>query len=207
MFGCSNLSASESEPAEDIARVAATEQSNGSITSNKTYGDFTLLATSKKNVKISSSSATYGSTSYKKAWDLQGGADGVKPSYRAFKVTLAKGDILKAVVNANASRTLQLSNGSKVVSSASVGTSASLFSYNATSAGTYYLYSKSSSIRVFEITKTGSSSSGSSSGSSGSSSDSSSSSSGSSSSLSISASKTQTGVGTRSRLNEISSIY
>lgn len=48
MFGCSNLSVSESEPTEDIVRVAATEQSTGSITSNKTYGDFTLLATSKK---------------------------------------------------------------------------------------------------------------------------------------------------------------
>ena len=113
--------------------MTADSYSTGTISSDTVYGDFTLLATSKKNVKISSSSATYGSTSYKNAWDLQGGADGVKPSYRAFKVTLAKGDILKAVVNANASRTLQLSNGSKVVSSASVGTSASLFSYNATS--------------------------------------------------------------------------
>lgn len=171
--GCSNLSVSESDgqavDCGDTARAAsvASSLSVGSISSNTTYGDFTLLATSAKVVKITSASASYGGTSYSKAWDLQGGADGVLPTYRAFKVSLSAGDKLTAVVNANSDRTLQLSDGSKVVGSANVSTTAAEFSYTAVASGTYYLYSKSSALRVFAITKTASSSSsGSSSGSS-----------------------------------------
>ncbi len=212
----SDSSSSSGSTTTTTSTVAADSYSKGSITSNTAYGEFTLLATSKKAVKISSSSAAYGSTSYTKAWDLQGGTDGLEPTYRAFKVSLSEGDVLTAVVNANSARTLQLSDGSEVVARADVGKTASQFSYTATAAGTYYLYSKSSSMRVFELAKTaatsssGSSSSGSSSSgssSSGSSSSGSSSSgSSSSSSLSISASKTQSGVGTSSRLNEITSV-
>jgi hypothetical protein len=190
LSGCSNITVSESnsESAVSAERAASTASglSTGTISSNTTYGDFTLLATSSKTVKVVSSSASYGGTSYSKAWDLGGGADGVAATYRAFKVSLNSGDTVKAVVNANSARTLQFSNGSKVVASADVGTSASQFSYTATASGTYYLYSKSSAMRVFSIEKTSSSSSSSGSSSSGSSS-SGSSSSGSSSSTSDSA--------------------
>ncbi len=163
----SSSSSGSTTTTTSTSKVAADSYSTGSITSDTVYGDFTILATSKKAVKISSASATYGSTSYKLAWDLQGGSDGVEPTYRAFKVSLAEGDVLTAVVNANSARTLQLSDGSSIVASADVGTSASQFTYTATAAGTYYLYSKSSSMRVFELAKTTTSSSGSSDSSSG----------------------------------------
>ena len=159
----------------DRGTSSAASLSTGTITSNTTYGDFTLLATSSKAVKITSNSASYSGTTYAKAWDLQGGADGVAPTYRAFKVSLSSGDKLTAIVNANSSRTLQLSNGSKVVADLAVTSTTAQFSYTATASGTYYLYSKSSSMRVYSLTKTSgsSSSSGSSSGSSSSSSSSS----------------------------------
>ncbi len=52
MFGCSNLSVSESEPTEDIARVAATEQSTGSITSKYSGARFSTQAASILGVSL-----------------------------------------------------------------------------------------------------------------------------------------------------------
>ncbi len=197
LSGCAGIvseKAYDDDAVVDRAASTAASLSTGTISSNQTYGDFTLLATSSKTVKVVSSSASYGGTSYSKAWDLGGGADGVAATYRAFKVSLSSGDTVKAVVNANSARTLQFSNGSKVVASADVGTSASQFSYTATASGTYYLYSKSSAMRVFSIEKTSGSSS-SSSGSSSSSSGSSSSGSSSSSSSAISFKPTSLSTG------------
>ncbi|WP_294429452.1 hypothetical protein [uncultured Treponema sp.] len=53
--------------------------------SNTTSGTFTILANSSKTVKVSKSSLTYNTNNYKQAFDLGGGADGVKPTYRAIK--------------------------------------------------------------------------------------------------------------------------
>ena len=151
----SSSSGSSSTSTVTSAKLSADSYSTGTISSDTVYGDFTILATSKKTVKISSSSANYNSKSYSKCFDLGGGADGEKPTYRAIKVALAKGATVSVIANASSDRTLNISNGSKVVSSASVGTSASILSYTATSAGTYYIYSKSSSIRIFEVNVTG----------------------------------------------------
>ena len=110
-----------------------------------------ILATSAKTVKISENSASYGSASYTKCIDLSGGADGVLPTYRAVKVALSAGQTLKVVANASADRTLQISDGSSVVASAAVSSDVSETSYTASSSGTYYVYSKSSSLRLFEV--------------------------------------------------------
>jgi len=214
MSGCSDVSSDSNDDFEvqsafEIFRSAtsvdASSQSTGSITTNKTYGDFTVLATSAKPVSITKSSTTFNGKSYTKAFDMKGGFDGVLPTYRAIKFTAKKGDVISAIVNANSSRTLQLSNGTKVVASASVSTSTSEFKYTVTADGTYYLYSKASALRIFSITNTAASTSESGTGTgtgtgTGSGSGSTEVVSG---STSYSSTITQSGVGTASRLGQI----
>jgi hypothetical protein len=155
----------------------ASSLSTGSLTSNKTSGSFTILANSSKPVQVKSNSVTYSGTTYKYAIDLKGGADGVKPTYRAIQFSASSGETITVIVNANADRTFQLSNGSKVVKETTIGSTVTAVSYTATASGTYYVYSKSSAMNVYDIKISGGSSSSSSSGSSSSGSSSSSSSS------------------------------
>lgn len=151
----SSSSGSTSGTTVSSASLTAEPYATTTLTSNKTYGDFEVLATSAKTVKISSLSTTYGSTSYTKCFDLGGGADSTTPTYRAIKVSVAKGATISVVANASSARTLNISNGSAVVKTGSIGTSTSLTSYTAEAAGTYYIYSKSSSIRIFEVSVSG----------------------------------------------------
>uniref|UniRef100_UPI00389101DC hypothetical protein n=1 Tax=Treponema sp. TaxID=166 RepID=UPI00389101DC len=138
----------------------ASDYSTASITSDTAYGDFTVLATSSKAVAIVSGySTTYDGTTYTNAFDLKGGADGPAPTYRAIKFTASAGATISAIVNANSSRTLQLSDGSSVVASGSVSSTTSEFSYTTTESGTFYLYSKSSALRVYAVSVSGTESS------------------------------------------------
>ncbi|MBQ4378695.1 MAG: hypothetical protein II821_05820 [Treponema sp.] len=123
----------------------------GTLSSNTTSGSFTILATSAKTVKVSKSSLSYNSNNYTQAIDLGGGADGVKPTYRAVKFTAGAGSSITVVANAGSTRTLNLSDGSSVLKSVSVTSSASVLNYTTTKAGTYYLYSSSSSLKIYEV--------------------------------------------------------
>ena len=163
----SSGSSSSGSSSSSAVSLKADNYSTGTLTANTTYGTFTVLANSSKTVKITSNSLSYNSNNYTKAFDLGGGADGVKPTYRAIQFSVSAGASISVVANAGSSRTLNLSNGSSVVKSVSVGTGAAALNYTASAAGTYYLYSSSSSIRIFEvyISGTSSSSSGSSSSS------------------------------------------
>jgi hypothetical protein len=177
--GCSNIVSDTAIDNGDIAARGATLSvssiSTGILTSNKTSGSFTILATSEKPVNVKSSSISYNGTSYSRAIDLKGGFNGTKPTYRAIQFSAAKGDKITVIANAAADRTLQISNGSSIVASKTVGSSATSLSYTTTASGTFYVYSKSSAISIFSIVVTSSSSSSSGSSSSGSSSSSSSS--------------------------------
>jgi len=188
LAGCSNIAVDSSDNGAGGARAAGTlnasSVSTGTYTSNKTSGNYTILATSAKPVAVRSNSVSIGGTSYKTCIDLKGGFSGTKPTYRAVQLSANKGDVIKVVANAGADRTLQISNGSSVVKSATVGTSGTTVSYTTTASGTFYIYSKASAIYLYSVTATAGSSSSSSSGSSSGSSSSGSSSSGSGSSSS-----------------------
>ena len=123
----------------------------GTLSSNTTSGSFTILATSAKTVKVSKSSLTYNTNNYKQAIDLGGGADGVKPTYRAIKFTAGAGASITVVANAGSTRTLNLSDGSSVLKTASVTSAASVLNFTTTKSGTYYLYSSSSSLKIYEV--------------------------------------------------------
>ncbi|WP_303918707.1 polysaccharide lyase family 1 protein [Treponema berlinense] len=148
--GSGNSDSSITVPTSAVA-LKAEGLSTGSLTSNTAYGTFTVLATSAKPVKITSNSLTYNSNSYTKCFDLGGGADGVTPTYRAVKFSAGAGSSITIVANAGSERTLNLSDGSKVLSSVKVGTSATALNYKTETAGTFYVYSSSSSIKIYEI--------------------------------------------------------
>ena len=150
-------SSSSGSSSSSALSLKADNYATGTLTSDTTYGTFTVLATSSKTVKIASNSLTYNSNNYTKCFDLGGGADGVKPTYRAIKFDAAAGASISVVANAGSTRTLNLSNGSSVVKSVSVGTSATALNYSVTAAGTYYLYSSSSSIKIYEVYVSGTS--------------------------------------------------
>lgn len=159
----SSSSGSSSSSSSSAVSLKADNYSTGTISANTTYGTFTVLANSSKTVKIASNSLTYNSNSYTKAFDLGGGADGVLPTYRAIKFSADAGVQISVVANAGSSRTLNLSDGSSVLKSVSVSSSATALNYTTTKSGTYYLYSSSSSIKIYEVYVSGSSSSSSSS--------------------------------------------
>ncbi len=158
----SSGSSSSGSTSSSAVSLKAESYSTTTLKADTTYGTFTVLANSSKTVKISSSSTTFNSNSYTKCFDLGGGADGVKPTYRAIKFTADAGASITVVANAGSSRTLNLSDGSSVLKTASIGTTTSALYYTTTKAGTYYLYSSSSSLRVFEVYVSGTSSSSSS---------------------------------------------
>ena len=191
---CSNIvsdtAAATGDTAARAATLSVTSISTGTLTSNKTSGSFTILATSEKPVNVKASSTSYNGTSYSRAIDLKGGFNGAKPTYRAVQFNAAKGETITVIANAAENRTLQISNGSSILASKTVGTSTTALTYTTSAAGTFYVYSKSCAISIFSIvvaaaSSSSSGSSGSSSGSSGSSSSGSSSSGSSSSSSSV----------------------
>ena len=160
--GSGSSSGSTTTPATAVS-LKGDNLTVGTLSSNTTSGSFTILATSAKTVKVSKNSLSYNSNNYKQAIDLGGGADGVKPTYRAIKFSAAAGSSITVVANAGSTRTLNLSDGSSVLKTASVTSSASVLNYTTTKSGTFYLYSSSSSLKIYEVYVSGSSSSGSSS--------------------------------------------
>ena len=81
--GSTGSSSSSGTGSSSAVALKAEGLSTGSLTSNTTYGTFTILASSAKPVKITASTLSYNSNNYTMAFDLGGGADGVKPTYRA----------------------------------------------------------------------------------------------------------------------------
>ena len=160
--GSGSSSGSTTTPASAVS-LKGDNLTVGTLSSNTTSGSFTILATSAKTVKVSKNSLSYNSNNYKQAIDLGGGADGVKPTYRAIKFSAAAGSSITVVANAGSTRTLNLSDGSSVLKTASVTSAASVLNYTTTKSGTFYLYSSSSSLKIYEVYVSGSSSSGSSS--------------------------------------------
>jgi len=151
----SNNSSSDNNESDNTSTTVSSEVnfsslSSATISSNTTYDSFTVLATSGKTSKISSATVTYDGTKYTKALVFGGAADSVKPTYRAVKFTLNAGETITVVASAS-TKTLNLSNGSKVVTTQTVKSSGSALTYTASSSGTYYIYSASGTIKIYDL--------------------------------------------------------
>lgn len=124
----------------------------GTISSNQTVNNLTLLATSAKTMSIKSGSASYNGTSYSNYLALGGGGS---TSYRALKFDVNGSCTITVTGKSSGSstRTLALcdSNGNQL---GTISCTSSLASgtYNYTgSAGTLYIYSTGSGINLYEV--------------------------------------------------------
>jgi hypothetical protein len=121
------------------------DASTGDKTANFTVGDIVVMATSDKKVTITASSKTVGGISYTKYLDLGGGGS---TEYRSIKFT-TDGSGTLTVYNDGGSntRSLVLSDGANIISTVSNNTAV----FNITTAGTYYVYSAGSGIKVYAL--------------------------------------------------------
>jgi rhamnogalacturonan endolyase len=127
----------------------------GTLSDTVTVDDLTLLATSSKTMKITTSGAlSVNGTSYSTFLAL-GGSGGT--SYRAMKFDVTGPCTIKVVSKSSGSsaRTLAVSNGSSVIGTISAPTSLDEGTYSYTGgAGTLYIYSQNSGINVYDVSVT-----------------------------------------------------
>lgn len=142
-------------------------KSLGTISSNVTVDNLTLVASSSKTMSVKSESVTVDGTQYTYALALGGTGD---TTYRAVKVPVSGASTIKVVLRSSGSstRTLVVADASgKQLGTISAGSTASTGSYKYTgSAGYVYLYSSGSGINLYKIQVDGSQSDSGSSGSS-----------------------------------------
>ncbi len=127
----------------------------GTISSSTTVDGLTLVATSAKTMKVSTSGAlTVNGASYSTFLALGGSGS---TSYRAMKFDVTGPCTIKVVSKSSGSsdRTLAVSNGSSVLGTISAPTSLAEGTYSYTgSAGTIYIYSQNSGINVYDVSVT-----------------------------------------------------
>lgn len=127
----------------------------GTISSSTTVDGLTLVATSAKTMKVSTSGAlTVNGTSYSTFLALGGSGS---TSYRAMKFDVTGPCTIKVVAKSSGSsaRTLAVSNGSSVLGTISAPTSLAEGTYSYTGgAGTLYIYSQNSGINVYDVSVT-----------------------------------------------------
>lgn len=141
-------------------------KSLGTISSTKTVDNLTLNATSSKTMAVKANTVTVSGTSYTHCLALGGTGT---TSYRSVKVPVEGASTIKVTLNASASRTLVVANGSgSQVGTLSASTTAATKSYSYNGGkGFIYLYSSNSNINLYKIqvdsnsTSSGSTSSGS----------------------------------------------
>lgn len=134
----------------------ANNLTRGAYTTDITYEDFTIGASSEKYVSVESCSTTINGNSFTQRLKMNGGGNSTG-RYISFSTTGACTVTVTAEsTTESAARTLRLSSGSvggTMISDHSIGT-AETVTYNISGAGTYYLYSTSSGIYVYNVSVT-----------------------------------------------------
>lgn len=114
------------------------------ITESITMSNATLIS----GVKVASANTTCGSFTSTRYIDLQGAGS---ISNRAISFTLLASANVTVYLGNTAGRTLNLNNGSEVIQTATTTSGVSAHTYENVPAGTYYLYSAGSGIKVYYI--------------------------------------------------------
>ena len=113
---------------------------------------FTLLATSDKKMTIANESATVNGKTYSKVLKLEGKGS---TTYRSIKMDLTGAATIKVIAqnNSDSERKLDLldAQGKEIQSFASPIGSANTLTYSVTSAGTYYICSLNSGIKIYGV--------------------------------------------------------
>lgn len=147
------LQAASTERGTDSS-LSSNDLTYGNYTSSITSGNFTIGASSAKNVAVLNRSVTVNGTAYNKALQMNGGGNS-SGRYIKFTTTGAcKVQVTAASTSASASRTLRLASGrvgGSTVGDNTIYGSPSTVTYTISKAGTYYLYSVSSGIYVYQV--------------------------------------------------------
>ena len=120
------------------------DATSSAITENITMSNATLIS----GVKVASTNTTCGSFTSTRYIDLQGAGS---ISNRAISFTLLASANVTVYLGNSADRTLNLNNGSEVIQTATTTSGVSAHTYENVPAGTYYLYSAGSGIKVYYI--------------------------------------------------------
>ncbi len=147
----------------------ANNLTKGTYTSDYTYGDFTIGASSSKYISVESTSTTINGTTYSQRLKMNGAANSTGRYIKFTTTGAATVEIIGISTSSNATRVIRLAKdsvGGTTVGDITVSNSASSQSISVSGAGTYYLYSTNSGIYIYDVKVTTTSSSGSSSGSS-----------------------------------------
>ena len=147
----------------------ANNLTKGTYTSDYTYGDFTIGASSSKYISVESTSATIGGTSYTQRLKMNGAANSTGRYIKFTTDGAATVDIIGISTSTSATRVIRLAKdsvGGTTIGDITVSGTAGVQTINVSSAGTYYLYSTNSGIYIYDVKVTTTSSSSSSSGSS-----------------------------------------
>lgn len=124
----------------------------GTISSNVTVNNLTLLANSLKTMTVQADSQTVSGTAYTYALALGGSGS---TSYRAVKIPVTGTDTIKVICRSTgtSARTLAVANASGTqLGTITAGTTAAQGTYNYSgSAGYVYIYSTNSGISIYKI--------------------------------------------------------
>ncbi len=138
----------------------ANDLSTGTKSSSFTSGNFTIKATSSKNVEVAKKSASYGGISFSKVLKLKGGGSS---SYRNITFETSGAAVITAyMIPNNSSKPVvaALNSGSNTLQTSTVnGSSITEVIFTVTSAGTYYICSQANGLNIFYVSVIGSGSS------------------------------------------------
>lgn len=145
-----------SSPSGTNITLNANNLTRGAYTSDITYNDFTIGASSEKYVSVESCSATIGGTTFTQRLKMNGGGNSAG-RYISFSTTGAcTVTVMAASTTDSDTKTLRLSSGS--VGGTTVGdnaiSTAGTITYNISGAGTYYLYSVVNGVYIYNVAVT-----------------------------------------------------
>lgn len=144
----------------------ANNLTKGTYTSDYTYGDFTIGASSSKYISVESTSATINGTSYTQRLKMNGAANSTGRYIKFTTTGAATVEIIGISTSSSATRVIRLAKdsvGGTTIGEITVSGTASSQSISVSSAGTYYLYSTNSGIYIYDVKVTTTTSSSSSS--------------------------------------------
>ena len=154
---CLEDASSSTSTTKTTINLNANNLTTGTYTSSITSGSFTIGASSSKNVQVKSTSKTVNNISYSKVLLMNGGGNSTG-RYISFTTTgAATIQITAASTSTSTSRTIRVSSGSvggTTQSDITISGTPSCQTISVSSAGTYYIYSKSSGIYVYDVTVT-----------------------------------------------------
>lgn len=140
----------DTRPEIERTELFSNDISTGSYTSDITIGEYSILATSEKNVSIKNKKASLNGKSFTKTISLNGG--GAYGKYRAISFYAKTGYKIRVYAEAGAEgRYLALANSSGIENEKEIATEITSYTYTVKSTGVYNLFSTKNGINIYYV--------------------------------------------------------